>query len=616
MARYNRIGLQIVDCPIKNLNCCLLKNCISIFIFSCIVLNCNAQYYLRGQIKDEKKENLQNVKIVLHSDKMLYYSGNSGGFGISSTKAKDSITLDLDGFESKTIAIEANNFIEVVLKPLSSNSSKHRPKLISITKDQNQYFKYTWNVGNESYFSLVENELVNARKFPNTGFSLNVNKASYSNVRRFLAMKSTVPPDAVRIEELLNYFSLNYKEPEKGAYFNIESQLAACPWNTNKQLLFLNINASKIDMQNVPPSNLVFLIDVSGSMDLPNRLPLLKASFQMLVKNLRAIDTVTIVTYGGSVAVWLQPTSGAEKEKIIKSIEELTASGDTPGESGIRLAYKMAQQSFIKKGNNRVILATDGDFNVGETSEKALEELITFERRSGVYLTCLGVGMGNFKDSKLETLAKRGNGNYAYLDNISEAEKVLVKEVTQTFFTIAEDVFLNVSFNPDLVKDYRLIGFDNKKDAIADSTGDLDGGEVGSGNGVLAIFELTPLTGNDSLTVGAMANQHLADVALRYTPIDDKVEKKIYYQCLASSAEFSSINKELQLGAAIALFGLKLRESKYLTKVADWPLLERLATNACNQNDYLQKQFVKMVADAKKIYRKSKSKRKYKEEAD
>ena len=546
----------------------------------------------------------------------MYYSGSSGGFGISSTKAKDSISLDLDGFESKTIAVEANNFIEVVLKALSSNSSKHRPKLISITKDQNQYFKYTWSVGDESYFSLVENELVNARKFPNTGFSLNVNKASYSNIRRFLAMKSTVPPDAVRIEELLNYFNLNYKEPEKGAHFNIESQLAACPWNTSKQLLFLNINAAKINTESVPPSNLVFLIDVSGSMDLPNRLPLLQASFQMLVKNLRAIDTVTIVTYGGSVAVWLQATGGAEKEKIIKSIEELTASGDTPGESGIRLAYRMAQQSFIQNGNNRVILATDGDFNVGETTEKALEDLITFERRSGVYLTCLGVGMGNFKDSKMETLAKRGNGNYAYLDNINEAEKVLVKEMTQTFFTIAEDVFLNVSFNPDLVSDYRLIGFDNKKDTLADSTGDLEGGEVGSGNSVLAIFELTPHADSNSLVAMATVNKQLANVTLRYTPIHDKVEKKIHYQCAANLAEFNSINKELQLGAAIALFGLKLRESKYLIKTADWPLLERIATNACNQNDYLQKQFVKMVGDAKKLYSKSKSKRKHKDEDD
>jgi Ca-activated chloride channel family protein len=224
--------------------------------------------------------------------------------------------------------------------------------------------------------------------------------------------------------------------------------------------------------------------------------------------------------------------------------------------------------------------------------------------------------MGNFKDSKLETLAKRGNGNYAYLDDINEAEKVLVKEVTQTFFTIAEDVFLNVSFNSGLVKDYRLIGFDNKKDAIADSTGDLDGGEIGSGNSVLAIFELTTVEGYDKLTPETIANQSLADVTLRYKPIFNKVENRIRYQCSANSAQFTSINKELQLGAAIALFGMKLRESKYLNKKADWQLLERLAADACNQNDYLQKQFVKLVVDAKKIYNKSKSKRKRKDADD
>jgi len=319
-----------------------LKNWILHIIFTFFIVNCNAQYYLRGEIKDERNENVSNAKIILHSDKLLYYAGNSGSFGISSSKDKDSVTISLDGYETKTVSIAANQFALIVIKALSSNSSKNRQKLISITKDQSFSTKYTWSISDESYFSIIENELVNADKYPNTGFSLNINKASYSNIRRFLAMKSMVPPDAVRLEELLNYFNLNYKEPEKNECFNITSQLADCPWNKEKQLLFLNINARKIDLNNVPPSNLVFLIDASGSMDLPNRLPLLKAAFQMMVKNLRAIDTVSIVIYGGAVVVWMQPTSGAEKQKIIQSIEELTASGDTPGESGIRLAYQVA----------------------------------------------------------------------------------------------------------------------------------------------------------------------------------------------------------------------------------------------------------------------------------
>ena len=438
-----------------------MKNLVVYIILNCLLLNCTAQYYLRGEIHDEKNEALQNVKIILHSDKLLYYSGTTGGFGISAAYKYDSLTLSKDGYETKSVRISGDAFLEIMMKPTTTNANRNRPKLISVTKDQSLSSKYSWFVSDESYFSLIENETVEAKKFPNTGFSLNINKASYSNIRRFLAMNSVVPPDAVRIEELLNYFNLNYKEPDKNECFKIESKLSDCPWNAEKKLLYLNINARKLDLEKVPPSNLVFLIDASGSMDLPNRLPLVKAAFQMLVKNLREIDTVSIVVYGGTVAVWMQPTGGNEKQKIIKSIEELTASGDTPGESAIKVAYKVAKSLYIKNGNNRVILATDGDFNVGETSEKALEDLITRERESGVYLTCLGVGMGNFKDSKLETLAKRGNGNYAYLDDIKEAEKVLVKEVTQTFYAVADDVFLNVKFNTDLVKEYRLIGFDN-----------------------------------------------------------------------------------------------------------------------------------------------------------
>ena len=568
---------------------------------------------MRGDIKDAKNEPLQNVKILLHSDKMLYYSGNTGGFGISSSLPKDSITLSLEGYENETVKVSAGELAQIVMKPLSSNASKNRPKLISITKDQTFTSKYNWSIADESYFSLVENEKVQAEKYPNTGFSLNINKASYSNIRRFLSMKSTVPPDAVRIEELLNYFNLNYKEPSRNVSFAVESHFAGCPWNAEKRLLYLNINARKLDMENVPPSNLVFLIDASGSMDLPNRLPLVKAAFQMLVKNLRPIDTVSIVMYGGAVAVWLQPTSGAEKQKIIQSIEELTASGDTPGESAIQLAYRIAENTFIKNGNNRVILATDGDFNVGEVTEKALEDLITKERKTGVYLTCLGVGMGNFKDSKLETLAKRGNGNYAYLDDIREAEKVLVKEVTQTFYSIADDVFLNVQFNPKLVHDYRLIGFDNKKDAIADSTGILEGGEVGSGNSILAIFEVEPAMKNDSLLNQTLLTDHLAEVSLRYTPVSTKTIKHISYNCDGPVISFDSLQKELQFGTAVAMFGMKLRHSKYLPNKDSWDKMEEIAIKSHNPADYLQKEFVGLVDTAKKLYTRSKSKKKKKE---
>jgi Ca-activated chloride channel family protein len=378
----------------------------SIFIF--FAIPASGQFYLRGEIKDEKLRPLQNVKIYVHSARAIFYSGNYGSFGINIAKEYDSLTFSLEGYIPQTIYAKTDKWQSIVLKTSADFVNKNKQKLISVTKDFKQTSKYRWFAGDETYFQLIENDYVNTVKFPNTGFSLNVNKASYSNVRRFLNMKSPVPPDAVRVEEMINYFNLQYREPDAKETFHIRSQLTSCPWNDSQQLLFLNLSAKKLELDKIPPSNFVFLIDVSGSMDMPNRLPLLKAAFQGLVKNLRPIDRVSIVIYGGTVGIWMQPTPGNEKEKILKSIEELTAAGDTPGESAIRAAYKLAESTYIKEGNNRVILATDGDFNVGETSEKALDDLITNMRQTGVYLTCLGVGMGNLKDSKLQTLAKKG----------------------------------------------------------------------------------------------------------------------------------------------------------------------------------------------------------------
>ena len=565
-----------------------------------LAFTANAQYYLRGEVKDEKNQPLQNVKIRLHSNNYYYHSGTNGGFGITTNILIDSLTFNLDGYEPKTVKVNAEQWQYITLKILPSNVSSNRPRLISVTKNLDHTSKVRWYINDETYFQLVENEYVHADKFPNTGFSLNVNKASYSNVRRFINMKSTVPPDAVRTEEMINYFNLHYREPKNNDIFRFESQLTSCPWDIEKQLLFLNINARKLNLNMVPPGNFVFLIDASGSMDMPNRLPLLKAAFQMFVKNLRAIDTVSIVTYGGTVGIWLQPTGGAEKEKIIKSIEELTAMGDTPGEAAIMTAYAIANRTFNKAGSNRVILATDGDFNVGLTSEKAMEDLITKERQSGVYLTCLGVGMGNFKDSKLETLAKKGNGNYAYLDDIKEAEKVLVKELTQTFYAVADDVFMNLKFNSNLVKEYRLIGFDNRRDAVADSTIDLEGGEIGSGNSVLAIFEIVPA--NDKLfTEENLPKNIIANVEMRYSLCDDTANLQLTNYCAANFTEFKNIDKELQFAAAVAMFGLKIKQSKYIKQV-DWLDIQRIATESYDTNSYLQTEFLQLIEKAADIY--------------
>lgn len=589
-----------------------MKKCFFYILFILLASTASSQYYLRGEIKDEKNQSLQNAKILLHSNNHLYFSGNTGGFGITTHVLMDSVTINLDGYEPKSIKVNSEHWQNIILKILPSNVNSNRPRLISVTKNLEHTSKVKWFIDNETYFQLVENEYVKADKFPNTGFSLNVNKASYSNVRRFINMKSAVPPDAVRTEEMVNYFNLHYREPKKGDIFGFESQLTSCPWDMEKQLLFINVNAKKLDLDKIPPGNFVFLIDVSGSMDMPNRLPLLKAAFQMFVKNLRAIDTISIVTYGGSVGIWLQPTSGAEKEKIIKSIEELSASGDTPGEAAIMTAYALARSTYKDKGSNRVILATDGDFNVGLTSEKAMEDLITKERQGGIYLTCLGVGMGNFKDSKLASLAKKGNGNYAYLDNINEAEKVLIKELTQTFYAVADDVFVNLKFNGNLVKEYRLIGFDNRRDAVADSTIDLEGGELGSGNSVLTIFEIVPAT-DKLFKPDTFPKDIVAEIEMRYSLCNDTTLLTLTNSCPANYVDFKSIDKDLQFATAVAMFGLKIKQSKYI-KPVDWQDIERIATDSYDASSYLQNEFLGLISKAEDIYSTKKRKKRNKDD--
>src|SRR6185437_9443663 len=438
-----------------------------------------------------------------------------------------SIIFSLDGYVTQGIRIKTSEYQHIILKIIPIGSQINKQKLVSLTTGNNGNIFPVSYYENESYSNLAENDFVKAGSDTKTQFSMRIDKASYSNVRRFINQGTKVPVDAVRIDEMLNYFNFNYKEPEANDVFRVESHVSDCPWNNQHRLLFLNLSAKKINLDHVPPSNLVFLIDVSGSMDLPNRLPLLKQAFQLLVKNLRRQDTVSIVTYGGTVGIWLPPTGGAHKHIISKSIEALSASGDTPGEAAIRTAYKLADATFIKGGNNRIILATDGDFNVGQSNEADLEELISKEKQSGVFLTCLGVGMGNYKDSKIEVLAKKGNGNFAYIDDLREAEKVLVTEFTQTLYSVASNVYVSTKFHPDLIKEYRLIGYDNKKSIISEKVYELEGGEIGSGSGNTAIFEYLPTTLDSTNGV----KKNIADFEIHYRLPNDSIEKIIKYPC-------------------------------------------------------------------------------------
>lgn len=557
----------------------------------------SAQYYIKGDVKNEKGEPMQNVKIYMPATRAVYYSGFTGGFGIPSSNLHDSLIFSMDGFITQPLKIKTNEYQGIVMKMMESNLSTHKQKLISLTTGIEGHVFPTAYYKQESYSTLVENEFIKTNSNYSTAFSMRIDKASYSNIRRFINQETKVPVDAVRIDEMLNYFNFNYKEPTAGKTFNFESQVTDCPWNKDHRLLFLNLSGKKLNLEKIPSSNLVFLIDVSGSMDLPNRLPLLKEAFQLLVKNLRVQDTVSIVTYGGSVGIWLQPTSGAEKEKISKSIEELTASGDTPGEAAIRTAYKIAESNFIKGGNNRIILATDGDFNIGQTSEKDLEELVTKEKQTGVYLTCLGVGMGNYKDSKIEILAKKGNGNFAYIDDIREAEKVLVTEFTQTVYSIASDVYMTIKFNPERIKEYRLIGYDNKKSIIAENSDELEGGEIGSSSGNTVLFEIAPV----SMDSVVSQNVDIANVDVHYHLPSDTLTRTTKHKCTSNYLPFSKIDSSLRFATAVAMFGLKIKESAYFPDV-DWNTIKNIALSVQAPGDYLQEQFIGLVDKARNIY--------------
>jgi Ca-activated chloride channel family protein len=584
-----------------------LKNTLFILFLLWIVSSAQGQYYLRGEIKDEQNNSLPNVKIWVHSSGYLYYSGTSGGFGIPIPRPSDSLTIVADGYQSFSARLDANKYQYIILKLLFKSPTHQRNRLLSITKNLKPEDSQNWTVGAETYSSLLENEFVPAAKFPETGFTINIDKASYSNVRRFLNMGSTVPPDAVRVEELLNYFNFDYQAPPKDSTFTFNSYLSQCPWNEDNCLLFLHICAKKADLEDIPPANLVFLIDVSGSMDLPNRLPLLKSAFSLLVNNLREKDTVSIVVYGGMVGVWMQPTPGNEKKKILKAIEDLNPGGPTPGEAGIRAAYRLAKSQYIRGGNNRVILATDGDFNVGQNTEEELERLILMHKQWGIYLTCLGVGMGNYKDSKLEVLADRGSGNFAYLDNEREAEKVLMQEFTQTIYSVADNAFLDIRFNPDMVKNYRLIGFDNKLNALADSVGELQGGEVGSGYSMVAMFEIVP---SDSTKKNLRSGRDLlANSYLHYKIPNDSVNRISSYYCPASLQDFNSLPKTYRFASSTVIFGDLIKESRYMLHMK-WEDAIDLANQNIDPDDLTEKEFVTLIEKAKKIYSKQKKKKK------
>jgi Ca-activated chloride channel homolog len=433
----------------------------------------------------------------------------------------------------------------------------------------------------EEYDAITENRFLIAKENPLSTFSIDVDGGSYSNVRRFLQQKQLPPAGAVRIEEFINYFHYEYPQPQGNDPFSINTEIGACGWNLNHKLVMIGLQGKKIPTENLPASNLVFLIDVSGSMMEPEKLPLVQRSLKLLVDQLREQDRVSLVVYAGNAGLVMPSTSGAEKKKIKDAIDRLEAGGSTAGGAGIQLAYKVAEQNFISNGNNRVILCTDGDFNVGPSSDSELDRIIDKEKKTGVFLTVLGYGMGNYKDSKMEKLADKGNGNHAYIDNENEAKKVLVNEFGGTLFTIAKDVKLQIEFNPAKVQAYRLIGYENRMLNKEDFNNDeKDAGELGSGHTVTAIYEIIPAgVTNDFLErVDPLKYQHadkpmadfntneLMTVKFRYKKPDAEKSLLIVHAVTDQSPESNRGSDNFRFVSAVAEFGMLLRNSEFKQK--------------------------------------------------
>jgi len=441
----------------------------------------------------------------------------------------------------------------------------------------------------ESYNALTENQFITTLNDPLSTFSIDVDTASYSNIRRLVTAGQLPPVGAVRIEEMINYFSYDYPQPQKGPV-SITTELGPCPWQPKNKLVRIGLKAKDIDASQLPPSNLVFLIDVSGSMNHVNKLPLLKKSMLMLVDQLNSKDRISIVVYAGSDRIVLQPTAGDKKDEIQKAIDMLTSGGSTHGSSGIITAYKLARQSFMPKGNNRIILASDGDFNVGTTSRGELERLVAKERESGVYMTVLGFGMGNYHDDTMEILADKGNGNYGYIDSLLEAKKILIKERTSTLFTLAKDVKLQIEFNPAKVGAYRLIGYENRSLADEDFNNDRkDAGEIGVGHTVTALYEIMPVGSETIPSVDPLKYQtnsslpdnskELLTIKLRYKPLDSQKSALLSQPVTDVDTTLAKTSDDFRFSAAVAGFGLLLGHSEYAGSAA-YPQLIALAQDA------------------------------------
>lgn len=577
-----------------------------------------------GTVTDENDQPLIGANVSIEKSRKGTVTNEHGKYSIEAIQG-DIIRFSYIGY--KTQKVKANRkIIDVKLYPdnnllmeecvITSDEVSNRAissKQMAVRSLGMPALIYDRYANREEYSHNAENRFKSPVKDPLSTFSIDVDAASYSNIRRFINQGEMPPKDAVRIEEMINYFNYNYPKPTGNDPVRITTEVGICPWNKTHRLVQIGLKAREIENQNLPASNFVFLIDVSGSMFGPTRLELVKSSLRLLVNNLREKDRVAIVTYCGDARVALPSTPGNEKQKIKDALETLTAGGSTAGGAGIKEAYRIAQKNFIAQGNNRIILCTDGDFNVGASSETELENLIESKRKSGIFLTVLGYGMGNYKDNKMQILAQKGNGNHAYIDNIQEANKVLVNEFGSTMYAVAKDVKLQVEFNPAKVQSYRLVGYETRMLNNEDFNDDTkDAGEMGAGHTVTALYEIIPtgISGNIPGSIDPLKYQtetnintqtgnssELLTVKLRYKTPEEEKSKKIEKSVTDMGKD--NVSPDFRFASAVAMFAQLLKDSDFKGEATYDKVIETANKGLSFDPEGYRAEFVRLVQSAK-----------------
>jgi Ca-activated chloride channel homolog len=596
--------MQGVSVVLKGTNNGVISDTHGAFTIHVPEANVSLVFSFRGYIQQELKvSSLNPMKIIMEEDQEAFLHPACPGkkeaivsSPLSNTKTCDlSIRKDEISLQGRVAGVQIRGSADK-----TSSAYSYENEAVSSYQPVPEF-------NTEGYSAIHDNGFKSPMREPLSTFSIDVDAASYSNVRRFIYEGQKPVPDAVRIEEMINYFDYDYPQPLDGQPFSIFYEQGECPWNRDNILLHIGLQGVKMSSKEVPPSNLVFLLDVSGSMDEPNKLPLVIKAMKLLVSQLRAQDRVAVVVYSGSSGLVLPSTPGNQREKIETALEQLHAGGSTAGSAGLKLAYEVAEENFVRDGNNRIILATDGDFNVGPSSNSEMERMIETYRNKGIFISVTGFGMGNYKDDKMEIIADKGNGNYNYIDNLMEAKKVFINEFSSTLYTIAKDVKIQIEFNPVYVKEYRLVGYENRMLNEEDFENDKkDAGEMGAGHTVTALYEIVPAKGSEAsvrklkyqqpaVLNDASPNRELATIKFRYKKPDGDKSILIVETIPYKDEPVRETSDNFRFSAAVAGFGMLLRDSEYKGSMTYNIVLNLARGSKGRDEDGYRAEFIRMV---------------------